>query len=243
MVVHGVVVVIPAGRPAPALEAVTRWSAVGSAPHRPESPSASSSTPGARNATLAARPSRPARRRERARRRLLGLRRRPQGGRRRPLHRREPLHAGARRTSPRSKRPLVLAARRQRLDRLLGPLRRRHLWPGADDPIERLDHERAAVRVDALQPRPENAAAHARVGARAEPTPSTRRTCAGSSAGRLHRPQRAGLERQLPVRRRRRRDSLGRRDQPAAGRAGGARRRTFIGSTRASLTPSTAPRG
>ena len=73
-----------------------------------------------------------------AARRVLGLRRRPQGRRRRPLQR-QPLHHGARELQH-ARAAADLGAGRQRLDRLLGPLR-----PGQSpyhDPIERLNFER-----------------------------------------------------------------------------------------------------
>ena len=92
--------------------------------------------------------------------------------------------------------------------------------PGADDPIERLNHERALFTSTpySLGQRKLRLTRQSSRGRRVRALLRERSLEAGT--GRLHRAQRAGLERQLPVRGRRRRDAVTDGDRPAA-RGGG----------------------
>ena len=130
-----------------------------------------------------------------------------------------------------------LGARRQRLDRLLGPLR-----PGHAAVLRSARAARArahAVRVHRSQPGPDR-----RSRSRASRARAGVRRVLGERAlevrpGRLHRPQRPGLERQLSVRRRRRRDAVASRDRRQRAEESGAQgRRSSTGCTKASPTPS-----
>ena len=159
-----------------------------------------------------------------------------------PCTRREPVHARARLLQFAA--PAAgLGRGRQRLDRLLGPLRRQHDRAGRRRSDRAATARARAVRLDALQPGPAQAAPDAPVEPRRQVRPVLGERPLEDGAGGVHRHERPGLERQLPLSRCRRRDPHGRTRSPSSVRSRSrAARRTLVGWPRASRTRSASGR-